>query len=197
MKKVILFLALLTWAPTSFAYQSLLTTGDLLEPDQFQIMGYIESIFDELDGVNVNARGTYGLNDEMQIDMEVGIGDLDIMLGGFLKWVPIPDYDKQPAIGVRAGVSYINTDAYSQTSISAMPFVSKGIPDTPHGKFTPYLGLPLAWNSNKNDDYFSARIVLGTEWTPAQQQDVHVVTELGLDLSKSFNSLSVAGSYDF
>lgn len=196
MTKILFILATLFFANFAMAYQSLLSTGDMVQPQQFQVLGYIESIFDELDGVNANVRGTYGMTDELQGDLELGVGEFDVMLGAFIKWVPIPDYEKQPAIGVRAGISYIDTDRYSQTSISAMPFVSKGV-DSPQGRFTPYIGFPLAVNSNSNDTYFSSRIAFGTEWTHPEQKQIHVVAELGLELSKSFNSLTVGASYDF
>lgn len=178
------------------AYQSLLSTGDMVQPEKFQLLGYIENIFDDLDGFNANVRGTYGITDELQGDLELGAGEFDVMLGAFLKWVPIPDYEKQPAIGVRAGLSYFDTDRYSQTSITAMPFVSKGV-ESPQGRFTPYIGFPLAINSNSNDTFFSSRIAFGTEWTHPEQKQIHVVGELGLELSKSFNSLTIGASYDF
>jgi hypothetical protein len=179
------------------AYQSLMTSGDLLQPETFQVLPYLESIFDDpIDGLNLNTRLTYGINDELQTDFEIGTGEMDVMLGAFLKWVPIPDYEKQPAIGVRGGISYINTDAYSQTSISAMPFISKGI-ETQYGRIVPYLGLPLAMNSNKDDTFFSSRLAFGTEWTHPEHKVCHAVAELGLELSKSFSSLSVGAAYDF
>lgn len=191
-----MILCALLFSFSAYGYQSLMTTGDLIQPETFQVLGYVESIFDELDGVNINVRGNYGINDELQGDVEIGAGELDVILGAFLKWVPIPDYEKQPAIGVRAGISYIDSNLYSQTSITAMPFVSKGI-ETPNGRFVPYIGFPLAFNSNKNDDYFSSRIAFGTDWTHPEQKQLHVIAELGLELSKSFSSLSVGASYDF
>lgn len=195
MKKMIIFCTFFLTFPV-FGYQSLMTSGDMVQPDKFQVMGYIENIFNDLDGVNANVRGTYGINDELQADMEIGSGNFDVMLGAFLKWVPIPDFEKQPALGVRAGFSYINTDKYSQTSVSAMPFVSKGI-DSVNGRFVPYFGLPFAVNSNKNSTYFSSRIAVGAEWTHPEYKQFHGVAELGLELSKSFGSFNIGASYDF
>ena len=196
MSKLLIVLGLFVFSGKAQAYQSLLTSGDMLQPQTYQIMPYLESIFDDIDGLNINSRLTYGFNEELQGDFEVGIGELDVMLGAFLKWVPIPDYEKQPALGVRAGLSYIDTNRYSQTSVSAMPFVSKGI-ETPHGRIVPYLGIPLAFNSNSDDTYFSSRLVLGTEWTHPEHKRCHAIAELGLELSKYFSSLTVGASYDF
>jgi hypothetical protein len=196
MKKLIM-LAIFCGTANANAYQSLMTSGDLLQPETFQFLPYLESIFDDpIDGLNLNSRIAYGFNDELQGDLEIGVGEFDVMLGGFLKWVPIPDYEKQPAIGVRAGVSYIDTDPYSQTSVTAMPFVSKGI-ETQYGRITPYIGLPLAINSNRDDSFFSSRLAFGTEWTHPEHKVCHAVAELGLELSKSFSSLSIGAAYDF
>jgi hypothetical protein len=196
MKKYILFFALVAFSATSHAYLSLLTTGDMLQPQQFQIMTYLENAFNKYDGVNVNARGSLGFTEDLQGDFEIGLGEFDVMLGGYVKWVPIPDVEGQPAIGIRTGISYINWDHYSQTSIVGMPFLSKGVP-TDYGKFTPYTGLPLGINSNSDDTNFFARLALGSEWTHPDQPQLHGIAELAFGLSKSFSSLNIGGSYDF
>ncbi|MBY0385052.1 hypothetical protein K2X05_07825 [bacterium] len=196
MTKILIILSLFIFSGKAQAYQSLLTSGDMIQPQTYQFLPYLESIFDEYDGLNINSRLAYGFNEELQGDVEIGFGEFDVMLGAFLKWVPIPDYEKQPAIGVRAGLSYIDTNRYSQTSVTAMPFVSKGI-ETPHGRIVPYLGLPMAINSNSDDTYFSTRLAFGTEWTHPTHKRCHAVAELGLELSKSFSSLTVGASYDF
>jgi hypothetical protein len=196
MKKLALFLILFAFSGSSHAYLSLLSTGEMLKPEQFQVMTYVESVFNKYKGTNVNARGSLGFTDELQGDFEIGLGEFDVTLGAYVKWVPIPDVDDQPAIGVRAGLSYLNWDDFSQTSIVAMPFLSKGFV-TDHGKFTPYTGIPLGINSNDDDTYFFARIAFGSEWTHPDQPHLHAIAEVAFDLSKSFSSINAGGSYDF
>lgn len=198
MKKSIalLLLSISSFASTSHAYLSLLSTGEILEQNQFQVMGYIESVFNKYDGTNLNARGSLGLAEDLQADIEIGVGEFDVMLGAFAKWVPIPDVNDQPAVGVRAGLSYLNWDDFSQTSIVAMPFVSKGF-ETNWGKFNPFTGIPFGINSNDDDTYFMARIAFGTEWTHDDNKQLHAIGEIAFDLSKSFSSINAGASYDF
>lgn len=197
MKKIII-LGIITFSSISQAYMSLMTTGDMVEANQFQALGYLEHIFNRYDGTNINARGTMGINDELSGDIELGLGELDIMIGAFAKWVPIPDHDKQPAIGIRGGISYIDEDSFTQTSITAMPFLSKSF-NTEYGKYTPFGGIPFGLNSNDKDDYFTARLALGTEWTPADEEfkQLRVIGELGFNLSKSFGSFNLGASWNF
>lgn len=172
---------------------SLMTTGDILQKNQVQGLGYLEF----WRGTNANARLSVGINEELQGDFEVGSGDIDFMTSANLKWVPFPDYERQPALGIRGGLTYIDTDRYSQTSVVATPFASKAF-ESPHGKFAPYAGVPLAVNSNSDDTFFTARMIVGLEWTPINMSNFHVIGEGGLKISnKSFGSVNIGAAYDF
>ncbi|MCB9072713.1 MAG: hypothetical protein H6623_03760 [Bdellovibrionaceae bacterium] len=192
MRLMLLFTVLVFSMSKSYAYMSLMTTGDILKQNQVQGMGYLEF----WRGTNANARASMGINDSLQGDVEIGSGDVSFMMSAMVKWVPIPDYEKQPAMGIRGGLTYVNTHDYSQTSVVAMPFLSKAF-QSPHGKFSPYASIPLAVNSNKDHSFFSARLVVGVEWTPLEQNNFHVIGEAGAHISKSFSSLNVGASYDF
>ncbi len=193
MRSLILILSALLVAPHALAYQSLMTTGDILQQNQVQGLGYLEF----WRGTNVNARFSIGLSEDLQGDFEIGSGDIDFTASANLKWVPIPDYEKQPALGIRGGLTYIDTDRYSQTSIIATPFASKAF-ESPHGKFAPFAGVPLALNSNSDDTYFTARMIVGLEWTPTNMNNLHVIGEGGVKIStKSFGSVNIGAAYDF
>jgi len=207
-KSAIAVTALLVTLPSQ-AYLSLMTTGDIVPTGQFQLLGFLENSFDDIDyiknrppnspdsdGLSLNGRASYGLNEDMQIDLEIGFGEFDYMIGGFLEWVPFPDADNQPAVGFRGGFVYVDTDNSSQTSITVMPFASKSF-QSDHGKFVPYVGLPLALNSNDSENYFAARLAMGTEWTHPEYPLVHVIGEFDFELSKSFTSFSVGAAFDF
>jgi hypothetical protein len=192
MRSIVLFSFVFICSSLSHAYMSLMTTGDILQQNQVQGMGYLEF----WRGTNVNARGSMGITEDLQGDIEVGSGDVDFMVSAMAKWVPIPDYEKQPAIGIRGGLTYLNTDTYSQTGIVATPFLSKAF-QSPHGKMSPYAGIPIAVNSKRDDTFVSSRFVFGLEWTHPEQTNFHVIGEAGVEISKSFDSLNIGASYDF
>lgn len=193
MRLSLAFLSLILVSMSSHAYMSHMTTGDILQKNQVQALGYLEF----WRGTNVNARASMGLTDSLQGDLEVSSGDIDFMVSAMAKWVPIPDYQKQPALGIRGGITYLDTDRYTQTSFSATPFASKFF-ESPHGKFAPYLGVPLALNTNSDDTFFTARAILGVEWTPINHSNIHIIGEGGTKISRrSFGSVNVGVAYDF
>lgn len=193
MRSLGLLVSILMLSAQGHAYMSLMTTGDILQKNQVQGLGYLEF----WRGTNVNARGSIGISEDLQGDFEIGSGDIDFMASAQLKWVPIPDYDKQPALGIRGGIAYIDTNRYSQTSIIATPFSSKAF-ESPHGKFAPFAGVPLALNSNSDDTFFTARLIVGLEWTPVNMNNFHVIGEGGMKISsKSFGSVNIGAAYDF
>ncbi len=184
---------LISLAPAGHAYMSHMTTGDILQKNQVQALGYLEF----WRGTNVNARLSMGLTEDLQGDLEVSSGDIDFMASAMAKWVPIPDYQKQPALGIRGGLTYLDTNSYTQTSFSATPFASKSF-ESPHGKFAPYAGVPLSLNTNSDDTFFTARMILGLEWTPTANPHVHVIGEGGIKIStRSFGSVNIGAAYDF
>jgi len=198
MKKLLLASLITLLSVHAQAYMNLLTTGELTPTNHWATMGYLEGVFNKYDGVNINARGSYGISDELQVDAELGTGKFNAVMGAFAKWVPIPDVDNQPAIGLRAGIGFVDADKTNETSVNATPFISKGF-QTEQGRFTPYGGVMLAVNSNDADTFFASRLILGTEWkSPLEDwKDVRVLAELGFELSKSFSSLAVGMSYTF
>jgi len=179
---------------TSHAYMSHMTTGDILQKNQVQALGYLEFW---RGGANINARASVGLNDSLQGDLEVSAGDIDFMVSAMAKWVPIPDYQKQPALGIRGGITYLDTGRYTQTSFSATPFASKAI-ESPHGKFSPYFGIPIALNTNSDDTFLTTRAIVGMEWTHPEHRNIHIIGEGGIKIStRSFGSVNIGVSYDF
>lgn len=196
-KKIILSFSILLLSSQSFAYLSLLSTGDILPENKFQLLGYAEGVLDKgYNGININARGSYGLSEDFQVDGELGVGKFDVTLGAFIKWVPIPDIEGQPAVGVRGGVSYFKWNDFSQTSLVAMPFVSKAF-TVNFGRLSPYAGLPLGVNTyNSHSDFFT-RLALGSELSQTEWENIRFIAEAGFELSKSFSSITVGASYDF
>jgi hypothetical protein len=193
MRALGLIISVILVALPSQAYMSLMTTGDILQKNQVQGLGYLQF----WRGTNIHARGSLGVSEDLQADLEVASGDFDFMVSAMAKWVPIPDYEKQPALGIRGGLTYIDTDRYTQTSIVATPFASKAF-QSPHGKFAPFAGVPLALNTNSDDTFFTARLLLGLEWTPENQSNFHVIGEAGIKISsRSFGSLNIGAAYDF
>ena len=74
MKKLLLASLITLLSVHAQAYMNLLSTGELTPTNHWAATGYLEGVFNKYDGVNVNARGSYGISDELQVDAELGTG---------------------------------------------------------------------------------------------------------------------------
>src|SRR5438045_1900949 len=106
MKKIIMLLFVLTGAPAG-AYINVMDTGEMLAPGHFRAMIEPQYIFDKIPGAALAGRFDLPINDNLNGRVLLGGGAIDFESGAFIKWVPIPDYKNQPAIGLDAGVTYV------------------------------------------------------------------------------------------
>ncbi len=69
----------------------------------------------------------------------------------WLKWMPIPDLEGQPAIGVNLGIIYANDNNVRDLSFRAEPLVSKRLA-IDQTVFTPYVALPVSVRVRNTND---------------------------------------------
>ncbi len=201
-----LFLFLFLLFPSSYglAYFSLMDTGELRQGQKTRLLGESQIISNAPKGFNFNGRyvlGSSGFVPDSEIQLEAGAGSVDYQLGVFLKWVPFPDTDDQPAVGVRTGFTFARFLEYSTYGLNITPIISKHI-NSDLGKITPYLGLPIGLQQNTLDFYTSFQAAFGLEWAPEEwelgsSRGFNFLLEYGLGLSQGFDYLSLAMAYDF
>ena len=199
--KPILFLLFTALANPSFAYFSVMDTGHLTQPEQYRVQGEGQFLMDAPKGFNFNGRFTTGLNEDSEIQGEVGIGTIDYYFGGFWKWVPIPDTDDQPAIGARMGFTFASVNDYSTYGFNLTPLASKNL-ESDYGVFAPYLGIPIGLQKNSLDTNFTLQATLGVQWTPDQWKipelrGFHFLMEYGFEIDDAFDYFSIGTAYDF
>ena len=117
-----LFTVAVISASPSWAYYTLQDTGELLKPNQMRFSGDLEFVTHGPTGVDVDGRFDHGLTDELNLRAEIGTGATNVLAGAYLKWVPFPDYDKQPAIGVSVGGQYAHYSGANETTFRVIPF---------------------------------------------------------------------------
>ena len=192
-------LALLT--QPAFAFFSLMDTGELKREGDYRILGEGQILFDKPEGFNLNSRFSTGLTDDSEMQFEAGVGVIDYYLGAFWKWVPIPDTDDQPAVGVRAGLTFADVSNSSTYGLNVTPMISKAF-ETDMGNITPFGGVLLGLQKNVNTSFFSMQISLGVEWSPNEWdypglKDFNFLIEYGIEVDDAFDYLSFGTSYDF
>lgn len=201
MRSLFTLLFTIILASPSFAFFSLMDTSELKQQGDYRVLGEGQVLFDAPEGFNLNGRFATGLDDESELQFEAGVGSVDYYLGAFWKWIPIPDTEDQPGVGLRAGITFADFNGLSTYGFNVTPMISKEF-DTNFGDFTPYSGLAIGLQNNVNDTYFSMQLALGVQWSPNEWdfrdlKDFNFLLEYGLDVDDAFSYLSFGASYDF
>jgi hypothetical protein len=125
----------------------------------------------------------------------LGTGTTDFWAAGYVKWVPYPDYQNQPAIGLRGGLIYVREGNSNFYNTQITPIFSKKY-ETTSGVLTPYVGVPVTFVFEKTSNNFTAlQMAIGTDWD--FQKDSQVGVELNMDLAKTTTTLSLHLNLEF
>ena len=150
------------------------------------VMGHIEVPFSESSSWKVGlGRGT----------------DINLQVDGGWKWIPVPDYDGQPAIGLLSGATYIHcpcpdSDASSAFGLYTHPILSKKIKAN-FGTFNTYTGPLLGFMFNDNNIWYPIRLTLGSELVIDSMKNLGFILEGSLNLNNSTNSVALGLGYTF
>lgn len=142
-------------------------------------------------GTGTNFSGFFdtGINEQMSARAYVGSGDTDFALGGSLKWVPIPDYERQPAIGGKFSLINWREKSESFFTFRIEPIVSKKL-STEIGTFIPYASLPVMFNTGNDYNKTTAQVAFGSEFLHPEADNMTFGAELGFDAKDSFSYIS-------
>jgi hypothetical protein len=186
----------------AWAYYGVLDTGEVMGAGKYKATGSSQFVTDS-GGMNVGGRFDAGFQDEFGVRGIVGFGKTDFFLGGMVKWVPIPDIDKQPAIGFGAGLVYGQDNDYSDLSFRFEPIASKKF--DVNGLFlTPYVSLPISSRMRKfdnagikDDNDVVVQLVVGSQVQVEQLKDWQFIGEVGVDLNDAPSFFTVGAIYYF
>jgi hypothetical protein len=194
MKKILLALVATLSVQVSNAYLTINETAEIL-PDNFYKIGIApQLIISDGGGFNVGVFADMHLFDDVDGRITFGSGKTDFWTQASMKWVPFPDVDRQPAMGLRGGLGYARDEDLNFVNFQITPLISKKA-DTRYGNMIPYVGLPVTYISTKDTSFTATQFTLGAEWFPTS--DRHIGAELNLNLNKSFSSVSVYFSFPF
>lgn len=183
-------------APQAHAFYSTMDTGDVLPEGKYSIGAETQFITNNDSGANLVTRFDGGISEEAGFRGELGFGTTDLHLGAFFKWIPIPDYDQQPAIGITSGLVFAEYSGHSEVSLRFHPIISKGFA-TEFGKITPYGSLPFGLRSYNDDTDVPVQMTLGSELFFSQIPLWRFKGEVGFDLNDAFTYISIGASLDF
>lgn len=197
MKYSILTICLMLFsAAPSYAYYVHHATGDLVQPMDFTFTTALQQVTDPSSGLNVLALIDSGLSEDSNIRGLVGVGDQDFQIGVFHKWVPVPDYNGQPAIGLLTGFTYMTDSDINELNVRIHPFLSKKY-SSDFGEFNTYVALPIGLRKFDGGSNVPVQLTLGTELNSGHFHNVVFTAEIGLNLRSSFTYFSLGAIFSF
>lgn len=196
------FVLAMAVSPKAFAYYSVMDNAEVMPSGHYKVTGESQFL---TDGGSMNFAGRFdaGINEETGVRAEVGFGDTDVSAGAYVKFVPYPDYGKQPAIGMNLGVLYGRDGSNSEMSIRLEPLISKKF-EMNFGALTPYGSLPVSVRRRDGNRYANDRndvtlqLVAGTQvYLKNVLQNIQFLAEVGLDLNEAPAYFSIGAVWYF
>lgn len=192
MKKIVLTVFALTLiiSARSFAFMEMAESGDIGGQGVYRVGLIPQAKTSDGSGANISGFFDAGLNDETSARAWLGSGDTDLVIGGTVKWIPIPDYNNQPAVGGRVGAFYFRDGGETYSVFRLDPLVSKKF-DTDIGQLTPYAAVPVMFFTHSNSTKTQVQLTLGTEYVHPEVKKLRFGGELGFDIKDSFSYVAV------
>lgn len=192
--KLILSVFLLS---TSFfcqnAYMAISETAAIVPQDKYRIGFEPQILTNQGGGVNATLFADRGINDSTSGRVYIGGGAQDFTTGGSVKYIPFPDVDQQPAMGVRGGARYARSGSANILSVEFAPLISKVI-TTDSGTFHPYVAIPFNYIVTKEKNFVGTQMVFGHEWSIKDLEKAQIGAELGFSLNDSYSYISGGAS---
>lgn len=195
MKRTLLLVFTSLLSTPAWAYLSTIDTGDLVPEGKYQAIIEGQFVTDPDSGANFIGRVDGSIDDETGWRGLLGFGDTDFEVGGFIKWIPIPDFEDQPALGALAGVTYARESSDSELAARIHPLISKRF-GLELGDITPYASLPFGLHSRGkkriDDDgdvqdktFMTLQLAAGVKFRPSSLENWSFGGELGFSLSEA------------
>lgn len=177
-------------ASSAHAYLSIAESGEILPMNKYQAGVIPQVLLNRGGGANVDAFFDMPINESTSARISLGAGAIDFSTFASVKFVPFPDIDNQPAIGVRVGLGVTRESDENWTLGQVAPLVSKKV-STDNGLFVPYAAIPFQFVSMKRENVTSAQFVVGSEWVYPETPDVRYGGEVGIEMNKSYSYVSI------
>ena len=194
MKKLFLITLFIITTSPAFAYLTLNESAEIL-PDNYFNLGFApQTYLSNGGGFDASVFADTHLFENTDGRITVGSGDVDFWTQASIKWVPFPDVDNQPALGLRGALGYSRDANQNYVHLQITPIASKKSQTAAHDML-PYVGLPITYVFEKGNTYVASQISLGALWFP--WQTAQVGAEFNLNLKNSISSASVFMMFPF
>lgn len=194
MKKLVFLVLILCSTQQASAYLTLGESGDVTPMDTLKLGFEPQLRISDGGAADFGIFLDSAIKEDLSWRAMLGTGQTDLFAGGSLKWVPIPDFEKQPALGLRTDLVFGRDMDETFWTLRVAPLISKRV-DSDYILFTPYLSPTLGFAGAKGKSETFSQLILGSEIRPHDMDRFVFDIELGSNLSKSFSYVSFNVSY--
>ncbi|MFZ4403500.1 MAG: hypothetical protein ACOYOK_05300 [Pseudobdellovibrionaceae bacterium] len=174
---------------SAFAYLTVGESAEVLPQGQYQFGGELQALTNEGGGLNVSGFFDAPIDESTSGRVSLGVGAVDFAVGASVKYVPFPDVDQQPAMGVRFGVSVARDAGNTLNSLQVAPLISKKV-ESDVGLWIPYAAIPINLVNAKSENYIGTQIALGSEWLTPDLPEARFGGEVVFSLNRSYSSIA-------
>ena len=195
-----LLLTLFTLTHPARAYFALLDNAEIMPEGHYKVTGDLQALTDT-GGLNIAARADAGFQEEYGVRGMIGTGVTDFFMGGYFKWVPIPDVKGQPALGVNVGVLFATDDGERSLTFRLEPLIAKKF-ESSVGSWTPYGSIPVGFRNRQGTDRHAnsdvtVQAISGTQFQTKKWTNLQFLGEVGVDLNDALSHIALAAVFYF
>lgn len=195
MKRVLLFITLLI-AFSLPARAGVFDLPSFIEPGQWSIGIEPEIALSNGTGAALNVKPRIGISDLLDAQLLIGTGGgaRTFRVGATADFEWFPDYDKQPGIATPFFFEFYDYNGSGLIMFGSKPMIYK----TFYGKdaeYTPFLSLPLGWQSYQSQFSGFMQIAFGTIFKLPKEEHWRFTIEAGFNVSNAYTYFSGGATY--
>ena len=176
-------------ATPAWAYLSIGESGEIQPVGSNQFGVEPQILGNEGGGVNIGTFLDVPWRDDLSSRFSLGVGKIDFHAGAALKWMPFPDVDQQPAMGIKVAGWYARQSSLNVWTFQIAPLFSKKY-QADAGLFIPYVAVPVSFVSSTDKSVTGTQFAIGSELYAKDVQNMHFSAELALNLKDSYSFIS-------
>lgn len=181
---------------TTHAYLNINESGEVLTPGKYQVGLAPQFLLNKGGGANFDIFLDTSIDESTSARITMGAGAIDFNAFASVKWIPFPDVDNQPSMGLRAGAGIARDEEENILQLQFAPLVSKKF-DTEYGLTVPYFAVPFTVLNTKSENLVATNLAIGSEFHTVEWKEVTLGGEIGIDLNKSYSYISIFATFPF
>lgn len=166
---------------SSQGYLSIMESGEPVQAGDYHI-GFAPQFVTNIDGASnavFNLRTQ--VNSGQDFSLQLGSGHTRLWTTLASRWIPIPDVQNQPAMGLRYDITLAQQSDQSSGVLRLAPFLSKRF-RTEAGHLEPYVYLPLGVLINNDQTRSLSSLTIGTQLQVEDLRPIYFYVESGINL---------------